>query len=112
MQSQVVTTDDQAALYRLTGDLHPVHIDPAAAQAAGFDRPILHGMCTLGAVTLQVARELHADPAGLADLDARLTSVVLPGDTLGVEIWPDGSSYAYRASSATGPAISGWGNYS
>jgi acyl dehydratase len=82
------TAPTQATLYRLTGDLHPVHIDPAVAVANGFDRPILHGLCTLGIASREVASALGAHPADLLELDARLTAPVLPGDTLEVLAQP------------------------
>ncbi len=73
-----------AALYRLTGDLHPVHIDPEVARANGFPRPILHGLCTLGISARVVARQHGVHPADLRYLEARLTAPVLPGDSLAV----------------------------
>ncbi|SHK38462.1 N-terminal half of MaoC dehydratase [Pseudonocardia thermophila] len=76
------TSPNLAALYRLTGDRHPVHIDPDVATANGFDRPILHGLCTLGITARIVAGQVGAHPAGLEWLDARLAAPVLPGDTL------------------------------
>ncbi|MFC5427449.1 MaoC/PaaZ C-terminal domain-containing protein [Paraburkholderia denitrificans] len=79
------TTPELAALYRLTGDLHPVHIDPEVASTNGFPRPILHGLCTLGISARIVARQHDIHPAELRYLEARLTSPVLPGDSLTVE---------------------------
>jgi acyl dehydratase len=76
------TDPDLAALYRLTGDRHPVHIDPAVAAANGFSRPILHGLCTLGIAARIVAGHVGAHPADLAKLEVRLAAPVLPGDTL------------------------------
>lgn len=76
------TAKDLAALYRLTGDRHPVHIDPEVAAANGFDRPILHGLCTVGIAVRTVAGHVGAHPADLAELDVRLAAPVLPGDTL------------------------------
>jgi acyl dehydratase len=73
---------DLAALYRLTGDRHPVHIDPAVAEANGFPRPILHGLCTLGIAARIVAGQVGAHPADLTHLEVRLAAPVLPGDTL------------------------------
>lgn len=108
----VTTSEHQAALYRLTGDLHPVHIDPAAAQAVGFDRPILHGLCTLGGVALAVSRAVDRDPATLTALDARFMAPVFPGSTLDVEVWTHGSGFSYRASVAwTGPVVYGTGAF-
>ena len=62
VRTQASTTSDQAALYRLTGDLQPIHIDPSVARAAGFDRPILHGLGTLGCVTLALTRVFDHQP--------------------------------------------------
>ena len=109
----VTTSPNQAALYRLTGDPHPVHIDPAAAQAVGFDRPILHGLCTLGSVALAVGRAIDRDPRSLTYLDARLSAPVYPGSTLDVEAWTGGTAFSYRASVArTGPVLIGEGRFS
>jgi acyl dehydratase len=80
--TEVTTSPDLAALYRLTGDRHPVHIDPEVARANGFDRPILHGLCTLGIASRVVARQAGAHPAELSELDVRLAAPVLPGDLL------------------------------
>ncbi len=76
------TDPDLAALYRLTGDRHPVHIDPAVAGANGFESPILHGLCTLGIAARVVAGQAGAHPADLRELEVRLAAPVLPGDTL------------------------------
>ncbi len=82
------TSPDQAALYRLTGDDHPVHIDPEVARANGFDRPILHGLCTLGFGARLVARAADAHPADLRELSARFAAPVYPGDALTTLVWP------------------------
>lgn len=76
------TSADLAALYRLTGDRHPVHIDPSVAESNGFPRPILHGLCTLGIAARIVAEQVGANPADLVELDVRLAAPVLPGDNL------------------------------
>ncbi len=78
------TAPNQAALYRLTGDLHPIHIDPEVAQANSFERPILHGLCTLGIAARMIAEAAGAHPADLKELEARLSSPVLPGDIIEV----------------------------
>lgn len=83
---EVETTTSQAVLYRLTGDRHPIHIDPAVARANGFDRPILHGLCTLGAAAREAAVLSDAHPADLTRLEARLAAPVLPGDTVRVGV--------------------------
>lgn len=76
------TFPNQAALYRLTGDRHPIHIDPEVARGNGFQRPILHGLCTLGIAARLVARAVKAHPADLRGLQARLAAPVVPGDTI------------------------------
>ncbi len=81
-ETSVETSRDLAALYRLTGDRHPVHIDSDVARANGFERPILHGLCALGIAARVVARQVGAHPADLAELEVRLAAPVLPGDTL------------------------------
>ncbi len=95
------TSTDQAALYRLTGDDHPVHIDPEVARANGFDRPILHGLCTLGFAARHVARAAGAHPTDLRELSVRFAAPVYPGDTLTTLAWPqlDGAA---RFESAVG----------
>lgn len=76
------TSPEQAVLYRLTGDLHPVHVDFEVAKAYGFERPILHGLCTLGIALRALAPALGCHPADLARASARLSAPVLPGDEL------------------------------
>ena len=83
---------EQALYYRLNGDFNPLHADPAVAQRAGYPRPILHGLCTLGVCGHALLRTLCGyDPARLASLGLRFSAPVLPGDTVRVEIWNDGS---------------------
>ena len=76
------TSRELAALYRLTGDLHPIHIDPVVAGTNGFDRPILHGLCTLGIAARLAAATAGAHPAELGSLSARLSAPVFPGDEI------------------------------
>ena len=73
-----------AALYRLTGDRHLIHIDPSAAAAAGFGRPILHGLATLGMTARHLAGAFGSHPADLRSLSARFVAPVFPGDRLDV----------------------------
>ena len=80
----VPTSPDLAALYRLTGDRHPVHIDTTVAESNGFARPILHGLCTVGIATRVIAAQVGAHPAELRELQVRLAAPVLPGDILEV----------------------------
>ncbi len=94
------TSPDQALLYRLSGDWNPLHIDAAIAAAAGFDRPILHGLCSYGVVGLALLGALaDNDPARLARMDCRFTAPVYPGETIRTEIWRTGDGEAaFRAS--------------
>ncbi|WP_444984821.1 MaoC/PaaZ C-terminal domain-containing protein [Halomonas mongoliensis] len=86
------TRPEQALYYRLNGDFNPLHADPDTASQAGFSRPILHGLCTLGVVFHALFREL-ADyrPERLQAMRMRFSSPVYPGETIRTEIWNDGS---------------------
>lgn len=81
----------QALLYRLCGDRNPLHADPAFAKAAGFDAPILHGLCTYGIVAKVVTDTLlDADVTRVRSWSARFAGIVLPGETLRTRMWRDG----------------------
>ena len=85
------TLDVQAAIYRLSGDRNPLHIDPAFAKLAGYDRPILHGLCSFGYAGRAVLAEYcDNDPDRLAGLSVRFTGIVYPGDTITTEMWDEG----------------------
>lgn len=89
------TRPEQALLYRLNGDDNPLHSDPAVAAKAGFPRPILHGLCTLGVVTHALLRGLGGyDAARFKSLDLRFSAPVFPGETIRTEMWRSG---AFRA---------------
>lgn len=86
------TRPEQALYYRLNGDDNPLHADPKVAAKAGFSRPILHGLCTLGVVTHALLRECAGyNERQFKSLRLRFTSPVLPGETIRTEIWHDGS---------------------
>jgi len=79
-------------IYRLSGDRNPLHIDPDFAKMAGYDRPILHGLCTFGHVGRAVLREYCGnDPSRFAGMSVRFSGVVYPGDTIITEMWDEGS---------------------
>lgn len=82
--STVETGKDLAAVYRVTGDRHPIHIDPEVARANGFDRTILHVLCTLGIAARTIAEQVGAHPADFTELEVRLAGPVLPGDTIDI----------------------------
>lgn len=82
------TLPQQALLYRLCGDRNPLHADPDFARAAGFDQPILHGLCTYGIVAKAVTDAmLDGDPTAVRSWSARFAGIVLPGETLRTRIW-------------------------
>jgi acyl dehydratase len=89
------TLPTQALIYRLSGDRNPLHSDPGFAALAGFDRPILHGLCSYGFAGRAL---LHAvcgsDPARFGHIEGRFASPVLPGDTLTVRTWETGDGEA------------------
>ena len=85
------TRPEQALYYRLNGDDNPLHADPAFAARAGFPRPILHGLCTMGVVVHALVRALcDYDPAALRSVGLRFSAPVFPGETIRTEIWRDG----------------------
>jgi len=82
------TRPEQALIYRLSGDRNPLHSDPAFAARAGFERPILHGLCTYGVTGRALLHTLAgSDPARFAGMSGRFSSPVLPGESLTVSIW-------------------------
>lgn len=94
----VVTRSEQALIYRLLGDLNPLHADPAVARAAGQPAPILHGLCTYGVAGRLILQALcENEPARLKRMDGRFTAPVLPGDELLLSIWRESDGRAaYR----------------
>jgi acyl dehydratase len=93
----IATLPQQAAIYRLSGDRNPLHIDPDMATHAGFPGPILHGLCTYGIAGRAILRACCGnDPAGLESLDARFSSPVYPGETITTRIWRDGRQVSFE----------------
>ncbi|MBO1333179.1 MaoC/PaaZ C-terminal domain-containing protein [Streptomyces sp. VRA16 Mangrove soil] len=80
--------EDQALLYRLSGDWNPLHADPEFAKLAGFDRPILHGLCSYG-MTLKAVVDtlLDGDVSRITRYGTRFAGIVFPGETLRVRMW-------------------------
>jgi 3-hydroxyacyl-CoA dehydrogenase/3a,7a,12a-trihydroxy-5b-cholest-24-enoyl-CoA hydratase len=82
------TEVNQAALYRMSGDRNPLHIDPAVAKAVGFKEPILHGLCTYGVVCRRFVKEVFRGDSGkLKSYSARFSSPVIPGESLQTKVW-------------------------
>jgi acyl dehydratase len=82
------TSPDQALTYRLSGDRNPLHSDPSFAAMGGFDRPILHGLCTYGFTGRALLHTLcGSDPKRFEHVEGRFTSPVLPGEALTVAMW-------------------------
>ena len=87
------TRPEAALIYRLSGDVNPLHADPDVAAKAGFDRPILHGLCTYGmAARAVIEKVLDHDAARLKRLALRFTSPVWPGESVRYELWREGAT--------------------
>jgi acyl dehydratase len=99
-QTASIATLPQAALiYRLSGDYNPLHADPAVARSGGFDRPILHGLCTFGVVCRALLDVVCGnDPAKLRKMQVRFSAPVYPGETIVTELWKEsGGVVSFRA---------------
>lgn len=84
------TLPQGAAIYRLSGDLNPLHIDPETAAVAGFPKPILHGLCTFGIATRTIVRACCDNrPERLRRIGGRFSAPIYPGETVRTEIWID-----------------------
>ena len=104
------TRPDQALLYRLNGDRNPLHSDPAFAKRAGFDRPILHGLCTYGFTGRALFHTVcGSDPARFGAMRARFSKPTMPGDTLTVSVWDIGTDapgfYRFRTETQRGETV-------
>jgi acyl dehydratase len=94
----LATRPETALIYRLNGDPNPLHVDPAVAKAAGFPRPILHGLATFGVAGHAILKTVCGyDPARLTAIAGRFSAPVFPGETIRTEMWRDGSVVSFRA---------------
>lgn len=100
------TRPDQALIYRLSGDRNPLHSDPDFAKAAGFDKPILHGLCTYG-ITCRAVLQTYCnyDPTLIRGHDVRFSAPVFPGETIVTRMWKDGPIVSFEASVRERPGI-------
>ena len=97
---------DQPLLYRLSGDRNPLHSDPSFAKLGGFERPILHGLCSYGITGRALLHSLcDSDPARFKSMDARFSKPVMPGDDLIVSIWVDGNEARFQTKNQDGDVV-------
>ncbi|MBM3561502.1 MAG: 3-alpha,7-alpha,12-alpha-trihydroxy-5-beta-cholest-24-enoyl-CoA hydratase [Alphaproteobacteria bacterium] len=95
---ELATLPQAALIYRLSGDMNPLHADPRVAAAAGFPRPILHGLGTFGIAARAVIQALCPDrPDRLVGFSARFSAPVFPGETIATEIWREGDSVRFQS---------------
>ena len=95
---ELPTRPEAALIYRLSGDRNPLHADPAVAMAAGFPRPILHGLASFGVAGHAVLKSVCGyDPVRLTAIAGRFSAPVFPGETIRTELWRDGGVVSFRA---------------
>jgi acyl dehydratase len=101
VHAEMTTVRTQALLYRIASmDLNPIHANPEVAQMAGFDRPILHGLCTFGHACRAAVRGLgDKDPDRVLSIEGRFSKPVFPGETIAADFWKMNSGEAYFAAS-------------
>lgn len=100
------TLDTQAVLYRLSGDLNPLHVDPIAASFAGFPRPILHGLCTFGFVGRAVLRGICGNRVDLVrEFGVRFAAPVYPGESITTQGWNMGDGVHFLRASCAGREV-------
>lgn len=108
----IATRPNQALLYRLSGDRNPLHSDPGFAAKAGFDRPILHGLCTYG-ICCRALLQSYADyePAAIREFAVRFSAPCFPGEDITVDFWKAGNGFTFEARVAARGAVivkNGW----
>jgi acyl dehydratase len=97
LEVERTTLPQQALLYRLSGDRNPLHGDPAYAARAGFEQPILHGLCSYGIACKAIVDEvLGGDVLAVGTYRARFAGVVFPGETLVIGVWREGDEVVFE----------------
>lgn len=104
---ELATRPEQAFIYRLSGDRNPLHVDPQYAGAAGFDRPILHGLCTYGiAARILFTDVAQGDPSRFRSVGGRMTKPFIAGNPLSVRAWRTGREhFAFIATDSIGDVV-------
>ena len=106
------TREDQALTYRLSGDRNPLHSDPSFAKMGGFDRPILHGLCTYGFTGRALLHTLcGSDPSRFKAMEGRFSKPVMPGDALTISMWVDGQSALFQTKNQNGDIVFDQGRF-
>ena len=106
------TREDQALTYRLCGDRNPLHSDPSFAAMGGFDRPILHGLCSYGFTGRALLHCLcNGDASRFKSMKARFSKPVMPGDALTISMWVDGFTALFRTTSQLGDVVIDQGTF-
>lgn len=102
-----MTRPEQALVYRLSGDRNPLHSDPGFAELAGFDRPILHGLCTYGFAGRALLHALcDSNPEQFRSIEGRFSSPVFPGEELTTRMWVTGDGTAvFQTTGADGRVV-------
>ena len=105
-QISYATREDQALIYRLSGDRNPLHSDPSFAAMGGFEKPILHGLCTYGFTGRGLLHALcDGDVSRFRSMNARFSKPVYPGDTLTISMWVDGTQALFQTTNQNGDVV-------
>jgi acyl dehydratase len=109
---EYTTREDQALTYRLSGDRNPLHSDPSFAAVGGFDKPILHGLCTWGVTGRALLHTLcDSDPSRFKAMNSRFSKPVIPGDTLTINMWVDGQQALFQTLNQNGDVVIDQGQF-
>lgn len=113
MSITYTTRPEQALIYRLSGDRNPLHADPTFAAMGGFDRPILHGLCTYGFTGRGLVAGLcDGDPSAFGSMYGRFSSPVFPGEDLTVDMWRIDGGGVFQTKGGDGRIVIDQGRFS